>query len=146
MQPYERAPLAAVQVTVPEGVKQSPAAPAQAHAYDVATPGAIAMPRPNDIYPRATSQPMAVGTSGRTIVTPAPGRATTLRRPTGVNAIWIDFDGRRWVGAGKTIDYDAASLTEVGKYHGWSVYTRNGDRSTIYIPSMPGKLAPYKTR
>lgn len=146
MQPYERAPLAALQVTVPEGVKQSPAAPARAPAYDVSTPAGLAMPRPNDIYPRATSEPMAVGTSGRTIVTPAPHRATTLRRPTGVNAIWIDFDGRRWVSAGKTIDYDAASLTEVGKYHGWSVYTRNGDPSTIYIPSMPGKLAPYKTR
>ena len=46
----------------------------------------------------------------------------------------------------RSIDYDAASLMQVGTYHGWSVYTRNGDRSTIYIPTTPGRLAPYTTR
>jgi hypothetical protein len=89
---------------------------------------------------------MPVGTSGRIAATPAAQRVTSMRRPTGANAIWINFDGRRWVGGGKTIDYDAANLREVGKYHGWSVYIRNGDRSTIYIPSMAGKLAPYNAR
>ena len=72
--------------------------------------------------------------------------STDRVRPTGVNAIWVNFDGRRWFSGGKAIDYDAASLVQVGTYHGWSVYTRNGDRSTIYIPVAPGRLAQYKAR
>jgi hypothetical protein len=96
---------------------------------------------------RPVSLPTAVGTSGRVIATPsAIGPMTTLKRPTGVNAIWVNFDGRRWFSGGKAIDYDAASLTQVGTYRGWSVYRRNGDGSTIYIPTTPGKLSPYKTR
>ena len=71
--------------------------------------------------------PQPVGTSGRVTVTPAP-RVSTLNPPTGVNGTWINFDGRRWFGAGKAIDYDAATLTRIGTYRGWNVYTRNGDR------------------
>jgi hypothetical protein len=89
--------------------------------------------------------PQPVGTSGRLPVTP-PSRPSTLNQPTGLNGIWISFDGRRWFSAGKAIEYDAASLTRVGTYHGWNVYTRNGDRSTIYIPAVPGKLSPYRAR
>lgn len=97
--------------------------------------------------PRSIAQPIAVGTSGRVIAGPTAIRPmTTLRPPTGVNAIWVNFDGRRWFSGGKAIDYDASSLVQVGTYHSWSVYSRNGDRSTIYIPVAPGRLAPYKTR
>jgi len=56
---------------------------------------------------------------------------------------------REWLlaqSANGFIDYDAASLIQVGTYHGWSVYSRKGDRSTIYIPVAPGRLAPYKVR
>ena len=93
----------------------------------------------------AAMAPQPVGTSGRVAVTPAP-RVTTLNPPTGVNGVWINFDGRRWFSAGKAIDYDAASLTRVGTYRGWNVYTRNGDPTTIYVPAIPGKLSPYKRR
>jgi hypothetical protein len=89
---------------------------------------------------------MAVGTSGRITATPATRRAGTVRPPTGVNTIWINYDGRRWISAGKAIEYDPRNLMEIGRYHGWSVYSRNDDRSTIYIPSRPGYLAPYKAR
>jgi hypothetical protein len=71
---------------------------------------------------------------------------STLNPPTGTNGVWINFDGRRWFSAGKAIDYDAASLTLVGTYRGWSVYRRNGDPATIYVPGVPGKLSPYKAR
>jgi hypothetical protein len=90
--------------------------------------------------------PQPVGTSGRVAVTRAPSRVTTLNPPTGTNAVWINFDGRRWFSAGKAIDYDAAVLTRVGTYRGWNVYMRNGDRTTIYVPGVPGKLSPYKAR
>jgi hypothetical protein len=92
------------------------------------------------------SEPVAVGTSGRTAAAPSSRRMSSLNPPTGVNGVWVNYDGRRWFLAGKAIDYDAATLTEVGTYHGWSVYARNGDRSTIYIASTPGRLAPYTVR
>jgi hypothetical protein len=94
---------------------------------------------------RSMAEPMAVGTTGRVAAVPLPS-ISSLTPPTGVNGIWINYDGRRWFLAGRAIDYDAATLAEVGMYHGWSVYTRTGDRSTIYIPTTPGRLAPYRAR
>lgn len=128
---------------VAPGLNQAPAEPAFAPAYDLA-PG----PGPEDLpIASATSKPTAVGTSGRSTATrPSSRTVTTLRPPTGVNNIWINYDGRRWVSAGRAIDYDAARLMEVGKYYGWSVYTRDGERSTIYIPAAPGRLAAYRAR
>jgi hypothetical protein len=90
--------------------------------------------------------PQPVGTSGRVAVTAPANRVSTLNPPTGTNAVWINFDGRRWFSAGKAIDYDAAILTRVGTYRGWNVYMRNGDGTTIYVPGVPGKLSPYKAR
>jgi hypothetical protein len=134
------------------GLNQSAAPPTYAPAYDVAAVNDAATP---------TAVPGAVGTSGRSALVPvpatsavapaarapaAPVRATTVRRPTGTNSVWVNFDGRRWFNAGKAIDYDAASLTEIGTYYGYSVYRRNGDPSTIYIPAVPGRLTPYKAR
>jgi len=83
---------------------------------------------------------------GSVVVEPLPP-LTSVRQPTGVNGIWIEYDGRRWYGEGKSIAYDAARLQEVGTYRGWTVYARKGDDSnTIYIPSVPGRLAPYRVR
>jgi hypothetical protein len=87
-----------------------------------------------------------VGTSGRSAAPPATGPVSTLRPPTGVNNIWIEFDVRRWFLAGKAIENEPSALIHVGTYHGWSVYVRNGDRSTVYVPSRPGRLAQYKAR
>jgi hypothetical protein len=130
----------------PAGLNQAPSAPTQISPSELSPSPVpeLAMLRPTDTS--AVAQPAPVGTSGRS---PAPAAATrsmmtTLRRPTGVNNIWINFDGRRWLLAGKAIEYQAEGLTEIGTYHGWSVYTRNGDRSIIYLPSTPGYLAPYK--
>lgn len=145
----------------PDGLTQAAAPPTFAPAYDVVMLESNAS---------ITPAPAAVGTSGRTVpavaetarLTAAPAartaapaarasaaaspRTSTLRKPTGVNGIWINFDGRRWFSGGKAIDYDAATLSQIGTYHGWSVYTRNGDSSTIYIPSTPGRLTPYRMR
>jgi hypothetical protein len=135
MQPYERS-----QATQASGLNQAPAEPTRAPAYDLSPTPVLAAPQPTDALPAA---PLAVGTSGRGVATPV-RHVATLRPPTGLNAIWVDYGGRRWLAGGKAIDYDAASLTQVGTYRGWSVYTRHGDRSTIYIPVAPGRLAPYK--
>lgn len=100
------------------------------------------LPAVSDV-PAAAPQP--VDTSGRVASTPAP-RVSTVNPPTGRNGVWINYDGRRWFSAGKAIDYDAASLTRVGTYRGWNVYTRSGDATTIYVSGVPGKLTPYKVR
>ncbi|HEU4925759.1 MAG TPA: hypothetical protein VFT24_01845 [Vicinamibacterales bacterium] len=89
--------------------------------------------------------PAAVGTSGRD----APARpVTTVLPPTGLNAIWVEFNGQRWYGSGESIAYDAARLNQIGSYHGWTVYAlkTDPDARTIYIPSIPGRLAPYSRK
>ena len=88
--------------------------------------------------------PAVVGTSGRTPAA-APRAMTSAVPPTGVNGIWVEFDGRRWYAAEGSIDYDAARLNEIGTYRGWTVYALKGDAQprTIYIASRPGVLAAY---
>lgn len=162
MQPYERRRTGALAGTsgsrapslptdigiegaIPSPIAQALAPPTFARAYDLAsvddtggapvtavgTSGQAAAPRP-------------VATAGRT--TNAPARpVTTAVPPTGANAIWVNFDGRRWYAANKSMDYDAAQLNEIGSYQGWTVYALKGDSgsSMIYIPSTPGRLAAY---
>jgi hypothetical protein len=91
--------------------------------------------------------PAPVGTSGRAIVTP-PRPETSVIPPSGANAIWIEYAGRKWFAGGKSIAYDADRLNEVGSYRGWSVYALKGDSNakTIYIPTVPGRLAPYTAK
>lgn len=135
------------------GVQQAPAAPAMALPYD---PGTVASPVTAPVVilnnPRAmmdsgrSAPPAAVGTSGRSVsVTPA-RPVTTVVPPTGANTIWIEYDGRKWDAAGRSIAYDASLLNEVGTYHGWTVYSSKNDPSVIYIPSTPGRLSAYKRR
>ena len=150
MQPYERrrsGPLAGTTGSrapslptdigvegVAPAVAQAAGAPDFARAYDVARPAQPAIG--------------AVGTAGRSPEAPpqAPPRpVTTVLAPTGLNAIWIEYDGARWYGSGQSIAYDARRLNEIGSYRGWTVYALKGDADarTIFIPSIPGRLAPY---
>jgi hypothetical protein len=116
-------------------VIQAQGPPDFARAYDIA---------PVESAPVPASPPNAVGTSGRGEETPA-RPVTTILPPTGLNAIWIEFDGQRWFASGQSILYDASRLNQVGTYYGWTVYARKGDAGakTIYVPSIPGRLAPY---
>jgi hypothetical protein len=133
----------------PTGMQQAQGPPSFARAYDLLPADALAPApvRPNEIArlaPDAGSP--AVGTAGGLATAPA-RPVTTVLPPTGLNAIWIEFDGQQWFGEGKSIRYDASKLNEVGTYHGWSVYALKGDpMRTIYIPSIPGRLAPYTRR
>ena len=159
MQPYERRRAGALAGTTgsrapslpttigaeglaPVDIQQAQGPPAFVRAYDV-TPvdepfQAQVLPEP--VIPAAG--PVAVGTSG---TTPGPAQpVTTVLPPTGLNAIWLEYAGQRWYGVGKSIAYEASKLNEVGTYRGWTVYALKGDATrTIYIPSIPGRLAPY---
>jgi hypothetical protein len=124
-------------------VSQAQGPPDFARAYDAARvdegqttlPAAPATPAP-------APAPVAVGTSG-SVAPPRP--VTTILPPTGLNAIWVEYDGQRWYGSGHSIAFDASRLDEIGSYRGWRVYALKGttDAKTIYIPAIPGRLAPY---
>lgn len=165
MQPYERRRTGALAgttgsrapslptTTSAEGMfpslAQAVGPPDFARSYDVASvfdPG-LASPRPSpavESAPIPAAGPTALGTSG---AASAPSRpVTTILPPTGLNTIWVEFDGQRWYASGQhSIAYDAARLNVIGTYHGWTVYALkdDGERRTIYIPSIPGRLAPY---
>lgn len=163
MQPYERrrtGPLAgttgsrapslptdiASEGGIAAAMAQAPAPPTYARAYDLAQTGEPSV-QPVAIATGATGAPKAAATSGR-IPGGASGPMTSAIPPTGLNAIWIQFEGRKWFAARTSIAYDAAHLDEIGSYEGWTVYARRGDaaRRTIYIPSIPGRLAAYEQR
>jgi hypothetical protein len=162
MQPYERrrtgalagttgsrAPSLPTDIAVegisPGSIQQALGPPVFARSYDLAPLDEAPVVETPPVDRTAAAVP--VGTSGR-VLTPPARPVTTVLPPTGLNAIWVEFDGRRWYGSGKSIAYDAARLNEVGTYHGWTVYALKGDhgRETIYIPSIPGRLAPYTTK
>lgn len=151
------------------GIAQAAAGPARAEPYDPAT---VVLPAGVVTSPMATvavlpqGPPIAVGTSGRpaaadgspvagertigtsgraVVVTPATP-VTTVVPPTGANTIWVEYEGRRWYAAGKSIAYNAAILNEVGRYRGWTVYSPKNDSSVIYIPSAHGRLSVYRRR
>ena len=145
MQPYERRAIAVELLT-----RQSAGPPSFGPAH-VLVPAAEVPAEPRAIVvepaPVRPSEPVAVGTSGRIPVTAA-RPVTTVIPPTGANAIWIEYDGRKWFGGGKSIAYEASRLDEVGSYRGWTVYALKGDTQakTIYIASVPGRLAPYTAK
>lgn len=159
MQPYERRRSGALAGTTgsrapslptdigaegvsPVSMQQAGGPPDFARAYDVAPLGFEASP-PLGAPPNAL--PPAVGTAGRALEAVRP--VTTILPPTGLNAIWIEFDGGRWYAEGKSIPYDASRLNQVGAYRGWTVYQlKQSGNGTIYIPSIPGRLAPYVRR
>jgi hypothetical protein len=169
MQPYERrrtgilagttgsrAPSLPTQVSTeaiapPGGIAQAAAPPMLGPSYEI-----VSAPEPTGLVgttppPARTSVAAAteagvVGTSGRTAAPARSSPVTSVIPPTGLNAIWIKFDGRRWYAEGKAIEYDASALEEIGTYQGWTVYRRKGDPSVIYVPSVPGLLSPYKRR
>jgi hypothetical protein len=70
---------------------------------------------------------------------------STAAQPTGINGMWIDYDGRRWVSAGWAVELDRG-FTVVGHYRDAPVYRHGSDTSTIYVPSSDSLLVPYKPR
>jgi len=150
--------------TLPGGIQQAPMPPTLGPAYDVLTAPEVIVPAAlratllaeardrtavsNETPPAATpaARPGQVGTSGRTA---APDRTRLLASavpPTGLNGIWITYDGERWFANGNAIGLNEASFREVGSYHGFPVYRRQGDDPAIYVPTTPGRVAPYKRR
>lgn len=122
------------------GMVQAPAPPSQVGAIVDRTP----------IEP--TDQPAAVGasvgtTGGETRVPPGP--LATAKRPEGLNGVFIEYENHRYFSNGPAREFDTKSFTRIGEYHGFTVYRREGDSNTIYIPPLAGPstiVTPYRTR
>jgi hypothetical protein len=161
MQPYERprtgmlagsvgsrasllpAGTAGAMTITPEGyVAQAPAPPTFARGYDLAPAAAV----PQPVSPAVP----IVGTTGAVAASaPAPRPAATSGRlPRNANltaTAYFDYDGRRWVSAGKAMELDA-SFARVGDFRGAPVYQHHGDSLTIFIPTASGLVAPFKPK
>jgi len=118
-----------------EGLREAPAAPAFARAYDVAPPASAPVPRQT---PTATT--------GRTVPLAAEGPVVTAERPQGINGVWVTYEGQRWFAGGTATAIGEADFTQIGTYHGFPVYRRDGDTSRIYIPAADGLLSPFTVR
>lgn len=140
--------VSALGVTTEGYVAQAPAPPTFARAY--LAPGG----EPQRLSPAVPVVAAAIGTLPSTPASSAgatatSGRVTTVSnvataaRPQGINGAWLDYDGRRWVSAGKAVNLDT-SFAEIGSYKGSPVYRRLGDRLTIYVPMLRGLVAPFK--
>ena len=93
--------------------------------------------------------PLVVGTTGYLATPRAQDRIPILsmRRPENNDGVWIQFGGERWVSAGTAIPFVAADHIRVGEYAGFPVFARRElTQEVIYLPSLPGLIAPYRLK
>lgn len=153
MQPYERTRSGELAGTVGS---RTPSFPVEMSPSGYRTIAQAAAPPMFGGYPVGEALPeppepvregeRAIGTSGSVAQRQAyaPMHVRIGDRPTGLNAIYIDFDGSRWFSTGTTTEVDAATSSQIGEYHGFPVW-RGADAERIYVAtSRSGTLAvPY---
>jgi len=88
---------------------------------------------------------MAVATTGRSIAEAPRAAPGSVRRPVGINGVWITYDGQRWFADGKAVRLDSHFFTRSGRYHDFPIYRRSGD-DRLYLPTAEGMVAPYARR
>jgi hypothetical protein len=99
---------------------------------------------------RAAADDRPVGTVGRSSssVTNV-GRGAplvSLRLPEGNDGVWVRFAGEKWVSAGAAVPMSAAAFRVVGEYAGFPVFAREDRENTIYLPTRPGLVTPYRLK
>jgi hypothetical protein len=152
MQPYERprtGELTGTAGSTPRSVltPYNPASAAtllpQAPAPPVNAPVVIVP----DAAPPAAPAESAVGTAGREPYQPAHTRIGG--RPTGLNAIFVEFQGRRWYSSGHNTEIDPALMERIGEYRGFDVWRpKNAAQGRIVISTTRGGSigVPYSTK
>ena len=128
----------------------------------VAGPPADDLGRPTGVIPAiAADEPRAVGTSGASAPVPvatagtttparvAPTRTRIGPRPQGLNAIFIEFKGRRWFSEGRPVPRDAQRLLQIGDLRGFPVYVeREAPEARLYVATTAdgSMVAPYSRK
>ena len=139
-----RPPMAAVSPTAP---------PRPTGAISVYTPAGTPAAAPADVPVGGRADSAAVtaivGTTGF-LATPRrqdPSPILSLRRPENNDGVWIVFGGEKWVSAGTAIPLIADQFVHVGEYAGFPVLARRElTQEVIYLPSLPGLIAPYRLK
>jgi hypothetical protein len=123
---------AALTITTEGFVTQAPAPPMFARAYDLGPqpqpPAIVGTRAPVATSGTSATTPSPAGTSGR--VTTVTNRATTAARPQGINGIWLNWDGRRWISSGPAVELTDGFIS-IGAYRKSPVYQHVGDSLTI---------------
>jgi hypothetical protein len=121
--------------------------PGCSRAPEVAAPQMEASARPpittfaellNQLERAPQSQAAAPPSAGR----PAPAPAVSVERTMGAS---IEFEGRRWVSAGRAVAFDGARFVRVGESGASAVFRVRGAKDeVIFVPTTPGMVAPFR--
>ena len=134
----------------PQETIASAAAPPTGVPIPVGTTGFVPTPVPQPApEPPAAAAPMPVATSLVLQAAPVRTRIETVQRPVGLNTVFIQYGGARYVSAGPAVEYSATRFSQVGEHQGFPVYQENGKPGVIYLsllPGAPGLIAPYTAR
>jgi hypothetical protein len=95
---------------------------------------------------RREPAPEGLGALGTTGLASGRSSVTSLQQPTGLNAIFVMYQGRRWRPAGPAVEFSEGRFRAVEDYRGFPVFVaRDGTGgTTIYLPSRAGMLTPYE--
>jgi hypothetical protein len=57
----------------------------------------------------------------------------------------IEYEGRRWVSAGRAVAFDDAGFEQVGQSAASAVFRARGVKDEIiFVPTLPGMVAPFR--
>ena len=85
--------------------------------------------------------------ASQTVAPPAGGgaasaAAVSVERTAGAS---IEYGGRRWVSAGRAVEFDDARFVRVGESAGSAVFRARGAKDEIvFVPTTPGMVAPFR--
>ena len=60
--------------------------------------------------------------------------------------VWVEYHGGRWIPAGAAIPLENSGLTRTGEYAGFPVFSFAGQDERIFLPALPGLVAPYQLK
>ena len=73
---------------------------------------------------------------------PVPAPAASVERTMGAS---IEYEGRRWVSAGRAVAFDDAHFERVGERAASPVFRARGAKDEIiFVPTIPGMVAPFR--
>jgi hypothetical protein len=60
--------------------------------------------------------------------------------------VWVEYRGARWIPAGPAIPIENSGLVKTGEYAGFPVFSYSGQDERIFLPALPGLVAPYQLK
>jgi hypothetical protein len=147
MQPYQRRRDG--DVSSPSLNRRSSEATLSGAGIQIAGPAYLESPDPHYAYGVRRVGLPATTVDGEPESPRSPGPLTTALEPTGLNAFYVDYHGRRWFNSGRATLLVPSAFTRIDDYSGFPVYVANDAFATIFIvvaETAPGLLTPYSTR